>query len=127
MDQNSLVIEELEAGRILVDGLRMEGLEVEPSFWARLSDENTWFLYLATPLVDTDGAAATYRRVHNAIRRLPALGLDPFEMKVISPADAMAKAAIAAIQPKPATGPFAVPNPKPYTGITRFRGTSLGG
>jgi hypothetical protein len=127
MDPNALVIDELDAGKRLVDELRRDGLEIVVAFWARLAEENSWYLYLVSPFVDTDGAAAAYGKVRRAIRRMPELGLEPSEMKVLSPGDAMAKAAAAAIQPKQANGPFAVQNPRPFPGITRFRDTSLGG
>ena len=39
----------------------------------------------------------------------------------------MAIAAAEFIKPKLATGPFAVPNPKPYLGMTRYSGKVFGG
>jgi hypothetical protein len=122
-----MVNDRLENGRLLVEHLRHSGFEVAAAFWAQLSEEERWFLYLASPVVDRQGQAAAYRTVYTAIQRMPELGIEPFEVRLVGTDDAMAKAAMEAIRPRMASGPFAVPNPKPYPGLTRFGGASLGG
>lgn len=127
MDQNAVVTEQLDAGERLLKDLRDNGLATAVAFWARPSEEGKWFLYLASPVVDDQGQAAAYRLVHAAIRRLPIPWIDPFDVRVISPADPMSQHAERLISPAAATGPFAASSPKPYPGLTRFGGAALGG
>jgi hypothetical protein len=127
MDQNTVVTEQLDAGERLIQELRNSGLASTAAFWAKPNEEVRWFLYLASPVVDSQGLAAAYRAVHDAIRRLHSPWIDPFDVRVISPGDPMARHAEALTRPVAASGPFAVPNPKPYPGRTRFGGDTLGG
>ena len=114
MAQVALLNDELEAGRRMIEELRATGFEVVAAFWARLADDNAWNLYLASPAVEKQGRDA-YLKVYATIDRMPELGLDSYDVKLLRTDDAMAKAAQEAVQAKPE-----------FTGITRFRGTSLG-
>lgn len=127
MDQELLVNDQLDAGRQLLERLTDSGFTITAAFWARQTNEDGWYLYIASPLVDERGQTATYRIVQDVLRKDPNPWLGPLDVRMISTADPMAKAAAEIIRPKAATGPFAVPNPKPYPGMTRFGGASLGG
>jgi hypothetical protein len=119
-----MVNDRLESGRRLLEELRGSGFEIAASFWAKPSDEGNWFLYIASPVVVEQGQAMAHRLVYTMIQRMPELGIDPFEVRVVGLADSMSKAAIEFTRPKSGTGPFAVPNPR---GIVRFGGSSFGG
>lgn len=127
MDQDTVVNEQTESGRRLIVALAEAGFDVKVAFWAKPSEEEKWFLYLATPVVDLQGPAAAYRIVHSTLRKLPDLWIDPFEIRVIGLTDTLAEAALAATKSKTPNGPFAAPKPRPYPGITRFGGATLGG
>lgn len=102
-------------------------LAVEVAFWARLTLENKWVLYIATPDVNRDGLAAAYRRLRPVWDDAPEWGIDPFTVSLIGADHPMAKAAAEYVKPKVPAGPFGVPNAKPYRGITRVNCSSLGG
>jgi hypothetical protein len=127
MDQDTLVREQIEGGAQSIEALREKGFEIRIAFWAKPTDDAKWFLYLASPVVDTKGLQAAYRIVHGLIRQRPDLWLDPFEMRAIGENDSLAKAAWEVIKPRMPSDQFAVPNPKPYVGGTWFRGSTLGG
>ncbi len=127
MDQDAMVNVSLEGGWKLIDALIGQGFEIDVAFWARLSDEEKWILYLASPKVDEFGPGDSYRLIHSVLRDAPEWGIDPFSVFVLGKNNQMAKAAEEILKPKVATGQFAIPNPKPYRGMTRYGGSSLGG
>ncbi|MGA9924363.1 MAG: hypothetical protein WBQ29_13265 [Isosphaeraceae bacterium] len=127
MDQDTMVSEQTKRGKRLIEALVANGFDVRVAFWAKPTDEGTWFLYLASPLVDDKGPAAAYRIVHDILRKMPDLWIDPFEIRVVGLNDSLTEAALAATKPKVPDSPFAVRNPKPYPGMTWFGGSSLGG
>ncbi len=127
MDQDTMVNEQTDRGKRLIEALAADGFDVRVAFWAKPTDEGTWFLYLASPLVDDKGPAVAYRLVHDILRKMPDLWIDPFEIRVVGLNDSLTEAALAATRPKVPDSPFAVRNPKPYPGMTWFGGSSLGG
>jgi len=127
MDQDTVVNEQIESGKRLIDKLNDERFEVQVAFWARLTDEEKWYLYLASPFVDENGPTVAYRRVFGVMRKMSDLWVDPFEVRVIGANDSLTQGALSVTKPKVPDSPFAVPNPKPYPGMTRFGGSTLGG
>ncbi|MDY3559451.1 hypothetical protein R5W23_000444 [Gemmata sp. JC673] len=119
MDQDALVTERVEAGKRFLAQLSAVGFPIAVAFWARPSDEQ-WFLYLASPVVDEKGGHEAYRDLTLHERRFDNVGLDPFEVRLVSPSDTMAVAAAKLIEPKPW-------QPKPSPFMTRFDGSRLGG
>src|SRR5271166_6318950 len=114
MDQDTMVSEQTKRGKRLIEALVANGFDVRVAFWAKPTDEGTWFLYLASPLVDDKGPAAAYRIVHDILRKMPDPWIDPFEIRVVGLNDSLTEAALAATKPKVPDSPFAVRNPKPY-------------
>jgi hypothetical protein len=127
MDQDTVVSEQTESGGRLIAEVAASRFEVRVAFWAKPTDEGKWFLYLASPLVDEKGPAVAYRHVYDVMQRMPDLWIDPLDVRVIGLNDSLAEAALAVTRPTVPASPFAVRNPKPYPGITRFGGPSLGG
>lgn len=127
MDQDALVNEQTEAGRQLIAALVEAGFEVRVAFWAKPTEEEKWFLYLASPFVDDKGPRTAYRFVHDVLRNMPDLWIDPLEVRVVGLKDSLAEAALAVTQPKIPNSPFAVRNAKPHQGMIRFGGATLGG
>ena len=58
---------------------------------------------------------------------MPELGIDPFSIKLVGMRDSAAEKAREAIRPRVPDSPFAVPNPRPYPGLTRFGGETFAG
>jgi len=122
-----MVIEQIDQGAALIEALRKDDFETAVAFWAKLSDGQNYHLYLALPVVSVAGEFNAYLAVQRKLRQMPELGLDPLEVRVLDPQDSMAVAAAEILKPKVAVGPFAVANPKPYPGMTRYGGSKLGG
>ncbi len=128
MDTNILVNDRLESGTVLIDALREVGVEVSVAFWAKLADESDWNLYLASPAVEVDEEETkAYCMLRMILSSKPELGIDLFDVTFVDLDNSMAVAAAEVIKPKAATGPFAVANPKPYPGMTRYGGKVFGG
>jgi hypothetical protein len=106
MDQGPLVEMMIEDGKRLVERLIAEGVPVTAAFWIKTSEDGQWFLYIATPLVQAEGATkAAYRRVNEVIRLLsPPFSIHPLEIKVISDANPITRD-VQAIQQKAGTFP----------------------
>jgi len=127
MDHDTVVSEQTESGKRLIQALTAAGFGVRIAFWAKPTDEGKWFLYLASPVVDEKGPLAAYRLVHDVLRKMPDPWIDPLDVKVVGLNDSLTEAALAVTKPKAPTSPYAVRNPKPYPGMTRFGGSTLGG
>ena len=114
MDQAPLV-EMVNDGRRLIDALTNSGIGVSSAFWTKAGDDEQWYLYIASPLVDAAGVTEAYRRLHPIFWELrdQQFSIDPFAIKLISPQSALAQAA-AKLSDN-------------YQGITRSGGTQLGG
>ena len=122
-----MVSANLSGGWHLIDALIGRDFKIDAAFWAKLSGEEKWVLYLASPKVDEFGPRESYQLIHTVLRDAPEWGIDPFAVIVLGTNNPMARAAADFIKPKTVSGPFAVPNPKPYRGVTRYGGSSLGG
>ena len=127
MDQNTVVNEQIESGKQLIDKLNDDRFEVQVAFWTRLTDEEKWYLYLASPFVDENGPTVAYRRVFDVMRTMSDLWIDPFDVRVIGVNDSLTQGALSVMKPKIPNSPFAGPNPRPYPKMTRFGGSTLGG
>lgn len=115
MDQATLVEMQIEDGQRLVDELRSRNFDVTAACWLKDSEEQHWFLYIASKVVDEKGVTAAYRDLHVAIGQILKLWVDPFEVKLISPTHPIAKDVLS-IQQR-----YHAPIP------TRYGGAELGG
>ena len=64
---------------------------MKAAFWLYTSEADQWFLYLASDAVDQKGIIEAYKAVYRAMRQLPDLAIDPFEVKLVAPDDPVAK------------------------------------
>jgi hypothetical protein len=74
MATTALVERELDIGRRILDALAKAGIAVNVAFWAHVPQISEWQLFIATPLVDSDGHRSAYERV---LRTLHDAGMDP--------------------------------------------------
>ena len=74
MDQATLVEIHKEGGQRLIERLAEEGIEVTAAAWLKASDDDRYYLNIATPIAE-EGAdlRPAYRRIHAVIRATPEL------------------------------------------------------
>lgn len=69
MDQSTLVGDEIEDGRRIIERFAADGNPVQAAFWVREAEEGSWLMYVATDLVDREGLDA-YRALDVSLREL---------------------------------------------------------
>jgi hypothetical protein len=94
MDQATLVDHQIDDVPKLIDQLRLDNFDVEAAFWLYTSEADQWFLYLVSDAVDRVGTTQAYKSVYRSMRRLTGLWINPFEVKLVGPADPVAKAVL---------------------------------
>jgi hypothetical protein len=82
MDQESLVIEEVDAGAEFVSQLEKR-LPVKAAFWLKPADGGDWYLYIASDQVAPGNLDPGYREVLRVAQEHPSPYLNPFRVKVI--------------------------------------------
>ena len=92
MDQATLVARQIDDVPRLIDELKRDNFDLKAAFWLYRSEADQWFLNLVSDAVDQNGITEAYKAVFKAMRRLNDLWIDPFEVKLISPMDALAQA-----------------------------------
>jgi hypothetical protein len=95
MDTATLVDERIDEGERFLDEHRKTGFDVAVAFWALTSEEGLWFLYIASPVVDTAGLAEAYRRVYTEFSRSQARWINRSDIKLIGSKSPIARDAIA--------------------------------
>lgn len=86
MDQATLVGPDLEGGRKLVAALDNAGLDIRAAYWLFREESESWRLYLATPLVSSQGPKAAYTKVLHELKSLDVPNLKFRNISVIDPA-----------------------------------------
>ncbi|HEY3787429.1 MAG TPA: hypothetical protein VGL71_01185 [Urbifossiella sp.] len=120
--QDVLVREQIEGGQELLDFLSADGIEVTAAFWAKETECDLWDLYIASPLIQERGIAEAYGIILGKVRLLP----DPFEIKLVSPTDSIAKAANQ-ISPRSAANSAAARRPPKYYDVASLGGIGVDG
>jgi hypothetical protein len=115
MDQATLVEPEIDGVTRLIDQLRRDNFDVKAAFWLYTSEADQWFLYIASDAVNQKGIIEAYKAVYRAMRQMPDLRIDRFQVKLVAPDDSVAKAVIDFQSKQHARLP------------TRIRATNLGG
>src|SRR5262245_49451608 len=91
MDTSPLVTEEIEAGAAFVEQLHAYQ-PVTAACWLRESEDEERYLFVALDGLTVENTDAAYREVLRITRELKDHYIDPFRVKLISPADPVAKA-----------------------------------
>jgi hypothetical protein len=115
MDQATLVEPEIDDVTRLIDQLRRDNFDVKAAFWLYTTEADQWFLYIASDAVNQKGIIEAYKAVYQAMRQMPDLRIDRFQVKLVAPDDPVAKAVIDFQSKQRARLP------------TRIRATNLGG
>jgi len=127
MDTVTLVENQIDDGQRLLNRLGEEGFVVRAACWVKPVEEDRWSLYIATPAVDEKGIAQAYRQVYRVLRSLKGVLITDSDIKLVGEKHSVAEAALAATKPNVPNSPYAVRNPSPYPGMTRYSGSTLGG
>jgi hypothetical protein len=114
MDQGALVMQQIDAGARLVNEFDKYA-PVRAAFWLKARDEGEWYLYLASDQIDDSNFDLAYGEVLRLTGSNPTPWLDPFQVKVISADDRLARAVLAILARYPGKTP------------TRYHGRELGG
>src|SRR5437660_12803783 len=91
MAEETLLDRKLEDGEKLIQKLQAERIDVTTAGWVQEDDGGFWYLYIASNMVDSLGEFDSYKKLYLALRRMPELWIDPFEIKLIGTAHPMAK------------------------------------
>jgi hypothetical protein len=113
MDQTPLVMDEIEAGEAFVKQLSAYR-PVKAAGWLRGAEDGERYLYIALEGLDDSNTDAAYAEVLRIARQMKDHYIDPFRVKLISPDDPIARAAMELYQRFPGRIP------------TRFNGSVFG-
>lgn len=94
MDNETLVSDQTDAGSELLARLKSAGIAVTVAFWAYATEDQRWYFYIATPMVEEEGLAMAYRKVNIEIGRLRSPWLQRNELRLISNIDPIALGAL---------------------------------
>jgi hypothetical protein len=67
---------------------------VQAALWLKASEEEQWYLYLASDQIDDTNFDLAYGEVMRIASRIPDPWLSPFEIKVVSSKDPLAAAVV---------------------------------
>jgi hypothetical protein len=102
VDRAALVSYRIDDGRKLLNRLLDDGLEVSAAFWMYTTDNESWGLYIASPSMESIGIKASYMILARAMKELPGLRIDSFEVTLLEPTRPLAAAIIDYITTLPA-------------------------
>jgi hypothetical protein len=90
-----LANDRVDDGKQFIDELEQTRFDVGAAFWVLTSEEGLWFLYIASPVVDTDGLSAAFRRVYSALARSQVRWISRSDIKLIGNNNPIAKDVVA--------------------------------
>jgi hypothetical protein len=114
MAQDVLVIEQIDAGADFIRDFN-DYFSVSVACWVNPAESDNLFLYIASDEIDDGNFDVAYGEVLRRLSSKRSQWLDPFQIKLISSSDPIARAAMEIRDRYPAKIP------------TRYNGSSLGG
>jgi hypothetical protein len=90
MDTATLVDEQIDEGTRLIDHLSGSGFEVVVAFWVLTSEDEIWFLYIATRVVDDEGLAKAYRKLYSQLPACNLRWISRSDIKLVAPGNVIA-------------------------------------
>lgn len=101
MDQSTLVGDQIQDGRRIIERFAADGNAVQAAFWVREADEGSWRLYVATDLVDREGPAAAYLALDLSLQKLGQPGALGDRIMVVRPDYPIARDVLAIMKQNP--------------------------
>lgn len=80
---NGLVTRRIEDGRKFIKMLSVRGFEVTSAWWVRTTEEDVWFLYIASPKVDEKKLATAYSEAYSILQTMEGTTVSASEVKLI--------------------------------------------
>ena len=74
---NHLTSDMISTGSLVIKSLDTAKVGLKAAFWQYMPDERTWRLFLVSPQVRNLGPTAVYRKVNDAISKMPVNALRP--------------------------------------------------
>jgi hypothetical protein len=105
MGQAVLVDNQIDDGREVVERLASNGFDVTAAAWVKPSEDDRWFLYIASKEVDAKGLTAAFGALRVAMEGMNEPWLSVFEVKFIRTTDPITKDLLDIQRRHP--GPFA--------------------
>ena len=93
MDQGPMVIEEIDAAARFL-GEFEKRIPVMAAFWLKASEDDSWYLYVASDEFNDKKLDVGYREVVRLAGEMRDPNFDQFRVKLISPDDPLAKAVL---------------------------------
>ena len=90
MDTTALVTHfffDVEGGLKLVEALDRDQIPVSAAYWMFHEPSGEWRLYIATPLVSTDGIREAYGKILKEMRKIAVSGLSARNIVALDPSD----------------------------------------
>jgi hypothetical protein len=91
MATDTLVETRIEEGRKLIELLVESGFDVMLGAWVRTIEDDQWFLYLVSDVVEREGMASAYRKLYSIYRSIPDGWVLLSDTKLIGPSNPIAK------------------------------------
>jgi len=96
MDSNALVNFQIDAGQRLVVQLIRDGFKVVAAFWVKAEEYgDSWYLYIASPVVEEKGQLEGYRALDESLRKLEDFPLSISEVKLVGATNPITKDVLA--------------------------------
>lgn len=114
MDQESLVIEQIDAGEEFARDFN-DYVSVAVAFWINPADSEDWFLYIASAEINDDNIRGAYGEVLRRVGSNRNQWLDAFQVKLLNASDPLAAEVIA------------IRNRRPLKIAIRHNGSSIAG
>jgi len=91
MDQIALVNEQIDDGRRFIERFVADGNPARSGAWIKMTDDEHWYLYLATDNFRQIGSKQAYDAMLVSLRKLTDPWMSSFDIKLIDASDPMAQ------------------------------------
>ncbi len=83
MDTQTLVDDRIQAGQRFITLLDQKNFEVMVACWVKPSEEDDWYLYIASGKVDKEGLAEAYREAYGVLEELDVPWIAASQLKLV--------------------------------------------
>lgn len=98
MGATSLVDHLIDDGKKIVEHLPQSGFELTAAFWLQKAENGEWYFYVVSPAYEVEGPLMAYSRLLSGIRQLDPGWIDPAEIRLLGPANPIARDVLALLQ-----------------------------
>jgi hypothetical protein len=86
-----LLVEQKDDGERLIEQLARDKFATSVAFWLKTSDEGSWQLYIASPLVEEAKANEAYRKVYSSLGKAGASWVSPSDIRLLNDSSPLAR------------------------------------